>query len=445
MNDDHRRVAMDLVGAALSAVDPEAAVEHHLGLDGARLRIGEHCSVDLEQVDRVLVVGGGKAVVPMSRAVETVLGARLSSGLVLAKANLIQGELPGNIEVAQAAHPVPDPQGLSCTKRMIDLLTDLGPRDLVLCLISGGGSSLMTLPVEGLELFHLQRLNEELLAAGAPITAINTIRKHLSRIKGGQLAALARPARVVSLILSDVVGDHLDVIASGPTAPDPTTYADALDLLDSYGLSNRLPGAILDHLRAGRAGQHPETPKPGDALFERVYNVIIGSNRLAAEAAQRRAVELGLNSKILSTGLQGEARQVGKDLATTLRDMATNDRPLPRPACLVAGGETTVTLTGSVGKGGRNQELALSASLELEGLEDVLLVALATDGNDGPTDAGGALVDGTTVARGRAAGLVARDHLAGHDAYPFFEALGDLLMLGPTGTNVNDVDLLLAF
>jgi glycerate 2-kinase len=451
MSDERQRaIAMDLVQGALAAVDPYAAVCRALRLDPAerRLRVGDDLTVDLAQVERIVVVGGGKAALAMARAAESILDPeRIAAGLVVVKAGQIAGPLPASVAVAEAAHPVPDRSSVESTRAMVELLErpQLTERDLVLCLLSGGGSSLMTLPVPAVPLEELELLGQQLLAAGAPIGAINAVRKHLSRIKGGQLAALAAPAQVIALILSDVVGNPLSVIASGPTAPDPSTYADALEVLDRFGLRPRAPAAVLRWLEEGAAGQHAETPKPGDPIFGRVHNVIVGSNELAAAAAARRAADLGMQSAVLSTSVEGEAREVAREHAALLRKVVAQGRPLARPACLVLGGETTVTLGEHPGRGGRNQELALAAALELEGLEQVLVVALATDGNDGPTDAGGALADGTTVARGRAAGLDAREHLERHDAYPFFAALGDLLLLGPTGTNVNDLTLLLAF
>jgi hydroxypyruvate reductase len=447
---DHRIIAMDLVQAALTAVDPLAAVCRFLRLDrdGGELRVGDCPPIDLRRVDRVVVVGAGKASVAMARGVESILGAdRIAAGAIIAKAGQVEAQaLPETIEVLEAAHPVPDRSSVESTEKVLSLLGGLTRDDLVLALISGGGSSLMMSPVAGVALADLEALGTLLLASGVSIDGINAVRKHLDRVKGGQLAAAATPARVVSLILSDVVGNPLDVIASGPTAPDPTTFSDALGVLERIrpGLDG-VPEAVQRWLRQGVAGKHAETPKPGEALFDAVHNQIIGSNELAAEAVRRRARELGFNAQILSTSVEGEAREVARVYAALLREAATQGRPLARPACVVLGGETTVTLGHAPGKGGRNQELALAAALSLQGLSDVMVVALATDGNDGPTDAGGALVDGTTVARGQQRGLDARDHLERNDAYPFFDALDDLIKIGPTGTNVNDLTLLLAF
>ncbi len=440
----HREVAMELVRAALLAVAPDAAVRRHLTVDGDALRVGGGEAVDLSRVERLVVVGAGKASLPMVRAVEAALGDRITGGLVITKTGHLDGDLPRRVDMAEASHPLPDEAGVQATARLVQQLVGLTERDLVLCLISGGGSALMTLPVDGVTLAELEALNGLLLAAGAPIEQINAVRKHLSQVKGGQLAVRAAPARVVSLILSDVVGNPLDVIASGPTAPDSSSFSDALEVLRRHDLLDRAPAAVVAHLRRGAAGEVPDTPGPEHAALAGVHNCIIGSNELAAEAAAARAEALGLRSMVLSTYVQGEAREVARVHAAVLREQALRGGPLARPACVIAGGETTVTIRGQ-GKGGRNQELALAAALDLDGLDDVLLVALATDGGDGPTDAGGALADGTTVARGHALGLSALDHLERNDAYPYFAALGDLLLLGPTGTNVNDLTMLLAF
>ena len=272
------------------------------------------------------------------------------------------------------------------------------------------------------------------LVCGARIDEINTLRRHLDRLKGGGLARLAAPARVISLILSDVVGNALETIASGPTAPDPTTREDALHILEKYGLHADAPLSILKVLETTC-----ETPKPGDSLFERVQNLLVGSNQIAAQAALQQATAEGFHTRFLGDAWQGEARQVGKELGQVLKN-STSERPL----CLIAGGETTVTLRGQ-GRGGRNQELALAAVRELAGIPDVLLIALATDGEDGPTDAAGAVVSGDTFSRGMALGLMPEDYLANNDAYNYFERLGDLLKPGPSGTNVNDLFFLIRF
>ncbi|RME88897.1 MAG: glycerate kinase, partial [Anaerolineae bacterium] len=362
---------------------------------------------------------------------------RLHGGWVVAKHPPAQTLEP--LEILPGGHPLPDEGSLRAGGRVLAALNDLGERDLLVCLISGGGSALLTAPHPPLSLSDLQALTEALLTVGATITEINVLRRHLDRVKGGGLARAAFPARTVSLILSDVVGDPLEAIASGPTAPDPSTRDEALAVLERYRLRERLPASVLATLEGA-----PETPKPEDPLFDRVQNLLIGSNALAARAARTQAQEEGFRASLLTTRLQGEASVVGGVLAAILRQMAESGEPLPRPACLIAGGETTVTVRGD-GLGGRNQELALAAVSVLDGLRDVMLITLATDGEDGPTDAAGAVVTGETRARAAALGLDADDHLRRNDAYHFFAALDDLLKPGPTGTNVNDLSFLFTF
>ncbi len=429
--------------AALAAVEPGAAVRRHLECRGDLLCIGGR-TYDLSAVGRIWVVGGGKAATAMSAALFGLLGNRLSGGLVVTKYGYLDPRLDtGPVQVVEAGHPVPDEAGVEGARRMVDFMGGVSERDLVLAVISGGGSALLTLPAEGLTLSDLQRTTELLLRSGATIVESNTIRKHLSQIKGGGLARMAGQAPVVSLILSDVVGDPLDVIASGPTVPDPTTFADAWAVQERYDLTQRLPVAVRDHLQAGLDGYLPDTPKPGASLFQRVQTVVIGSNRLAAEAAVKAAQAQGLNALLLSTFVEGEAREVARVAAALAKELVYHDRPAPRPACLVWGGETTVNVRGQ-GLGGRNQELALAAAMAMEGLPDVVLVALGTDGTDGPTDAAGAVATGDTLARACSLGLDPVAHLANNDAYPFFDALGDLIRTGPTGTNVNDLLFLFA-
>jgi hydroxypyruvate reductase len=348
------------------------------------------------------------------------------------------------VRILEASHPLPDERGVQGAQQLIDLLKGVGPDDLVIGLISGGGSALLTSPAPGLSLGDLQALTSALLACGANINEINTLRKHLDLVKGGGLAQWVAPARLATLILSDVVGDPLDVIASGPTVPDPTTFAEALGVIEKYQIGAKTPSAVIDRLQQGAAGNIPDTPKPGDPLFERVQNVIVGSNRQAAEAALAQAQAEGLYPLLLTTYLQGEARQVGRVLAGVARQVASSGQPIARPACLVAGGETTVTLRGD-GSGGRNQEMALSAVAELAGLPDLALVTLATDGGDGPTDAAGAVVTGETLSRAQNLGLGPEDYLSRNNAYHFFAPLGDLLKPGPTQTNVNDLAFIFAF
>jgi glycerate 2-kinase len=435
----------------MQAVEPGAAIRRCVQREGDFLVIDGQI-YDLKQIRRILVVGAGKAGAPMAQALQGVLGDRVDAGLVIIKEGYAKapdgdsiqpvlrrhGRRPRKITFLEAAHPLPDERGLLGSLRLRKLLEGVRADDLVICLLSGGGSALMVSPLPGLSLEDLQKLTSLLLASGVTINQINVIRKHLERLKGGGLARLASPATVATLALSDVVGSPMDAIASGPTTPDPTTYADALEILQSYGISEQTPPAILEHLKRGLRGEIPETPKPGEVAFERVQNVIIGDNQLAVQAALSQASDEGFATTLLTPRLQGEARQVGQAFAGLAGMVSQIGRPIPPPACLVAGGETTVTLTGG-GLGGRNQEVALGAVEGLAGLSDTLLISLATDGGDGPTDAAGAVATGQTLERAHALGLKPKDFLKRNDSYTFFAALDDLIITGPTFTNVNDL------
>jgi hydroxypyruvate reductase len=355
----------------------------------------------------------------------------------------------GPIVIVEAGHPVPDAAGLSGAQRVAALLQGLTERDLVVVLISGGGSALLPLPADALTLADYQALTGLLLRCGADITEINTVRKHCSRLQGGQLARLAAPAQIATLILSDVVGTPLDAIASGPTVPDRSSFADAWHILERYGVADLAPAAVSAHLRRGAAGLIPDTPKPGDPLFEHVNNIVIGDNASAARAAVAEATRRGFTAALLTTFLQGEAREVGRVVVGLAQGIASGQSDFSPPVCLVLGGETTVTLRGK-GTGGRNQELALAAAIALEGNAlppgvEVAVVSLGTDGTDGPTDAAGGIATGDSVARARALGLDARAALDANDSYHFLGALGDLIVTGPTQTNVNDLVFVFVF
>ena len=429
----------ELVRAALAAVDPAAAVRRALVHEGQFLHVDER-TFDLEAVERIVVVGAGKAGAPMAAAAEAGLGDRpgWQGGVVIVKEGHTAPQ-PATIALIEAGHPLPDARGVAGTEAILARLAGLGPCDLVLALISGGGSALLADPAPPVTLADLQAVTDLLLKAGATIGELNTVRKHLARLKGGGLAAAAAPAPLVALILSDVVGSPLDIIASGPTVPDPATFADAWAVIAGRGLESRIPPAVRDRLEAGRRGAIPDTPGPDDPCFAQVTNVIVGDNRQAAQAAVERARALGLNALLLSTYIEGEAREVGRVVAGLAKELAAIGAPLPRPACLVLGGETTVTVRGP-GRGGRNQELALAAALALDGWGDHVAVAtLATDGGDGTGDAAGAVATGATVAHARALGLDPAAALAANDSYAFWHALGAGIVTGPTGTNVNDL------
>lgn len=426
---------LKILQAALEAVDPYVAVRRVLRRDGGTLWVGDR-RFELTGVERILVVGAGKASAPMARAVEDALGDRRPGGLVVVKTG--HAAPTQTIDIVEASHPIPDEAGLAAGRRILDLAAGAGPRDLVIALLSGGGSALLEAPAD-LTLDDLRAMTDVLLACGATINEINTLRKHVSLLKGGQLARAVAPAPLVSLVLSDVVGSPLDVIASGPTVADTSTWADAWRVVESYGIQEKLPQAVVRRLQEGLGGRIPDTPKPGAPLFARAETLVVGDNRSAALAACRQAEELGYRALLLSTFVEGEAREVAKLAVALGREVRASGHPLAAPACLVLGGETTVTLGETPGLGGRNQELALAAALLLEGRAGITVAALATDGSDGPTDSAGALADGGTAGRGRALGLDAADHLRRHDAYPFLAAVGDLLRSGPTQTNVNDL------
>ncbi len=417
--------ARRIFDAALKAADPGEAVRRHL-------------RVDPSAFDRILVIGAGKASAAMAAAVEDLLP--ITGGLV----NVKDGHTVPlrHIELNECGHPLPDERGVAGATRIAEIARQAGERDLLICVISGGASALLPLPAPGIRLEEKQAVTRLLLASGATIHEINAVRKHLSALKGGQLARLAQPATVISLLLSDVIGDNLDVIGSGPTAPDRSTFADALGVLFHYRIFPQAPEAVQMRLGSGVQGKIPETPKDGDPAFDRVQNLVVGSNRLAVAAAEARARELGYHPLMISTNVEGETRDVAFHHAAIARKVLESGSPVPPPVCVISGGETTVTLRGS-GLGGRNQEFALAAAIALEGRPGVLVLSGGTDGTDGPTDAAGAIADGSTVARAAALSLDARRFLAENDSYHFFEALGDLLKTGPTGTNVMDIHLLL--
>src|SRR3989304_4311500 len=425
-----RRAAPGCRGAALPAADPGAAVRRALTLDGHWLVVFGDAS-DLNHFSAIFVVGGGKAGAAMAAALEEVLGDRINAGVVSVKYG--HTAPTSRVRVVEAGHPLPDAASVAAAEGVLAVARRAGERDLVFVLISGGGSALLTAPPDGITLEDKLAVTRRLLDAGAPIGELNTVRKHLSRIKGGHLAQAFAPARSIALILSDVLGNPLDVIASGPTVPDPTTFADALEILRRRGILDVVPAAVRAYLEAGLAGRVPETPKPGDSEFALTRAVIIGDITRALGAAEQVAREWGFNIVILSAAVEARGRRAKE---------AHEGRYGPLPVCLLQGGETTVTVRGH-GKGGRNQEVALGAALEIAGLPNTLILSAGTDGTDGPPDAAGAVADGTTVERARVRRLDPRDALARNDAYPFFAALGDLLITGPTLTNVNDLMLAL--
>lgn len=434
-----RRQAREIFDAAIKAVDPMEAVERHLNLRRSILHIGKY-RIDLNEIDRIFVVGAGKAVAPMAKAIESVLAGRIAGGAIVVKDG--HGLDLQRVTVYEAGHPVPDVRGVRGTQAILDLVQHAAARDLVICVMSGGGSALMIAPVEGVSLADKQKVTKELLASGASIHEINTIRKHLSQVKGGRLAEKAHPATVASLILSDVVGDELDVIASGPTVPDSSTFDDAQRVLKRYGIWDRVAAAVRIHIQKGCSAKISETPKRDDDTFHKSHAVLVGTNLQALEAAAAEARRQGFRPLILSSKIEGEAREVAKAFAAIGKEIQASGQPVPPPACILAGGETTVTLRGN-GRGGRNQEFALAAAMALDGNSSIVALSAGSDGTDGPTDAAGAIVDGNTVSRAVTLKTDPRDHLNRNDSYTFFRQLDDLLMTGPTRTNVMDIYMLL--
>jgi hydroxypyruvate reductase len=434
-----REHTVQIFRAGLQAVDPVEAIHRHVTLKDQVLCIGDR-RFNLEKYDRILVVGAGKAGAPMAKAMEDLLGDRIADGMIIVKDG--HGLPLEKIKICEASHPVPDDRGVQGTEAVLSLVEKAGKRDLVICLISGGGSALLIAPVEGISLEDKRETTKHLLECGATIHEFNTVRKHLSRVKGGRLAQISYPATVASLILSDVVGDDLDVIASGPTVPDPSTFQDAEQILKGYDIWNQLAPAVRNHLAKGSSGEIEDTPKSGHAAFTQCSQMLVGTNLHALKAAGQEAQRLGYRSLILSSKVEGEAREVARFYAAIAREVLSSETPLKPPACVLAGGETTVTLTGE-GLGGRNQEFALAAALSIGGFKEIVVLSGGTDGTDGPTDAAGAIADGTTVARALEKGMDPKDFLRRNDSYNFFQKLGDLLMTGPTRTNVMDIYMLL--
>lgn len=435
MEESSRKALEEIFAAGLKAVDPEEAVRRHVQLSGNVLQVGDR-TYPLDRFKRIFVTGVGKGTAPMAKALEDILGDRLTGGWITVKYD--HGLPLRKIRVMEASHPIPDEAGLEAARLILDRMEECTEDDLVLCAFSGGGSALFPAPRAPLRFSEKQTTTQLLLDCGANINELNTMRKHLSIGKGGQLARAAYPATVVSLILSDVVGDPLDVIASGPTVPDTSTFSDCMHIVERFSLKQKLPPAVLNILEQGSRGLIEDTPKAGDAVFERVQNLIVGSNRAALLASADRARSMGYSTLVLSSYIQGEARELAPTFAGIGQEIVKSGNPTAAPACILAGGETTVTIRGG-GKGGRNQELALAAAIALSGWSKISILSAGTDGTDGPTDAAGAFADGETCSMALALGLDPGRYLRDNDSYHFFDKLGQLLRTGPTRTNVADV------
>jgi len=439
-----RSDAESLFRSAVQRVNPYEAVKRFVHLKGNRLFLGEQdvsdVELDLEAFDHVYLAGGGKATAPMARAMEDLLGERIDAGVISVKYGFTDDLT--RTEISEAGHPLPDQNGVRGTQKILALLEKAGKKDLVFSLISGGGSALLPQPADRITLEEKQAVTRTLLGCGASIDEINTIRKHISSSKGGQMARTAYPATIINLMLSDVVGDRMDVIASGPFVPDSSTFRDAFEIFEKYRIEE-VPDTVRDILKRGMENRIPDTPKEGDPLFDRVHNFIIGSNILALEAAGREAERRGYHTLILSSMVEGETREVARVHTALAKEILKTGNPVPPPACIISGGETTVTIQGD-GMGGRNQEFCLAAAMDLQGLPPrVVILSGGTDGNDGPTAAAGAIVDPESVGRGDNMGLKAADYLSNSDSFHYFENTGDLLMTGPTNTNVMDVRIIL--
>ena len=432
-----------ILQAVLKAVDPYILVTQSLKLDGSVLIVDTPSAkkiFDLAKFRRIFVVGGGKATAAMARATEEILGARPTKGIINVKYGYT--EKLKNIKIIEAGHPVPDDTGVEGTQEIITLIKGSKENDLVFSLISGGGSALLPAPANGIKLSEKQELTQLLLNCGANIWEINAIRKHISQIKGGRLAALAYPSTTINLVLSDVVGDKMDTISSGPTTPDSSTFKDAWHILEKYDLLNEVSTSIKEYLRKGVKGEIKETPKQGDKIFDKTHNFIIGNNMTALKAAQEKAKALGYNTLLLSSRIEGEAREVAKVYAAIAQEILSTGNPIPPPACVISGGETTVTIKGT-GKGGRNQELALAAAIDIDGLDNVVIASIGSDGTDGPTDAAGGIVNGDIIKHAMNMCLNPLQYLNNNDSYNFLKQVEALIFTGPTNTNVMDIQLIL--
>jgi glycerate 2-kinase len=428
--------------AALRAVGAETAVRRHLKRQGHEIRVARK-KFDLSRAGHVWLIGAGKAAAPMARAFEKILGRYLSGGLVVTKYG--HGMPLKKVQLLEAGHPLPDANSAAAAVAMISFIrSQVLPGDLVFCVLSGGASALLSSPTPDFTWEEKQACTHLMLNAGADIHQLNTVRKHLSSLKGGGLARLLAPTPVVALVLSDVVGDRLDTIASGPLAPDPSTFADSVEILRLLQIYDRVPESVRRRFAAGVAGEQPETPKSEDPCFRSVLNVVVGSNSLACSEAAATARRLGYKTAVLTTVLEGDTREAARFHLSIAQEIVAAGRPIRRPACLISGGETTVKVTGT-GKGGRNQEFALACARALASLPAPCVVAsVGTDGTDGPTDAAGAVADGSTLQRSLKYGATfLSNSLNNNDSYVFFERLGDLIITGPTGTNVADLRLVL--
>jgi glycerate 2-kinase len=437
---DQRIIAEQIFLAGVESVLPDHLIKNVMKIEDDCLTIG-HLEFTFNETENIYIIGAGKAGARMAAEVENILGDRISEGHIAVKYG--HSARLKYIEVTEAGHPTPDTNGLKATRKILDICRKAGSKDLVICLLSGGGSALLPDFPDGSSLKEIILVNNLLVNSGACISEINAVRKHLSLVKGGQLAKAVCPATLISLILSDVPGDPLDVIASGPTTPDPTTFDQALDVLRKYNLTASVPAGIMKYLTVGIAGNRPETPKPGDQVFEKVFNMLIGTNKIALEAAKQKSLEFNINAVIIDDQLQGDSSSVAEYIVETSVRFK-NDKSEVKPVCLLFGGETTIKMTGK-GKGGRNQHLALLCAQLLRQHNGITILSAGTDGTDGPTDAAGAVVDSDTFAGAHSKNISPEKFIQNFDSYHFFKKAGGQIITGPTTTNVMDIIVVLVW
>ncbi|MCD4675018.1 MAG: glycerate kinase [Desulfobacula sp.] len=434
-----RQDAVEIFYKGLAAVDPKTCIHRCCRLEDNVFTVNNR-AYDLDKFEQIIVLGAGKAGASMACALEEILQDRITAGMVIVKYDHVENL--ERISLVEAGHPMPDKNGVAGAQKLLKTAQKADDKTLVICLISGGGSALMTLPAQGLTLEDKQQATGVLLGCGATIHEINTIRKHLSRIKGGLLAKAVYPAPMICLVLSDVIGDDLDIIASGPCVADPGTFEQCIEIIKTYNIKDQLPKTILQHLKKGSRGLFPETPKKGDPVFENIFHTIIASNIDALLNAEKKAGHLRYNTQILSSMIEGETIDVAAVHTAIAGQILATGHPLKTPACILSGGETTVTIKGA-GKGGRNQEFALACALKIKDLEHIVILSAGTDGTDGPTNAAGAIVDHTSVQRAMDTGLIPEQFLKDNNAYPFFDHISDLFKTGATNTNVMDLRIML--
>ena len=432
--------AYTILNAAIDAVKPSKLIKNQIMLKDNILQIKKQ-QTDLSQFENIYIIGAGKASAFMAQSLEDILQNRVTSGAVVVKYD--HGAPCQKVKIFEGGHPIIDENSLAGTAQILNLVQQAGEKDLVLCLVSGGGSALLEKLSEGISLPDLQKTFNLLLGCGAAIEEINIVRKHLSLVKGGQLARAIAPATCITLIISDVIGDPVESIASGPTAADPTTFQDTWQVIEKYQLTKQLPEALKNYLQRGKEGKIPETLKPGDSIFHKTDNIVLGNNFLALQTGEQTAKELGYNTVILTSQIQGEAREIGKAAASIISEVIASGHPVQRPACFLIGGETTVTLRGE-GKGGRNQELVNSALISLKNVtHPYVLISCGTDGTDGPTDVAGGIITHEMWEKAKTLNLKPQEYLDRNDAYHFLEKIDGLIKTGPTGTNVMDIILAL--